>query len=277
MRNHLSLFCSVLLAAQGAMAGGISAFVASGVYDNEGEANSVDREAANNIKSLAEFKKDVAAAFQNNTGGVITFDRATPGIDANGSSGRSGNYPAPPDGPADVAIFFGASQACSLDMSADLTVMKTREGRSIRSFLDIWQGGRLGYKPISGPLIKHDGSPGNAGAFLTPGTDIADQKFAKLNFSGGQIRQLGLTVLSAECKQVVTVTACFSGGQSEAQTESLAAGCGLDDVFFFFAAPPGQTIVSVSWRSDVVDRPGIDDLAFIFSAAANARCTFIVR
>lgn len=271
MKTYAALLGLILLAAHPARANTIAAFFTSGTYDDTGEANAVDREAASNAKPLAEFKADVAAAFRSGTGGVITFDRAVPGIDPNGSSGRSGNYPG-----STLTIFYGPGHNASLEMSVDLAVVTDRKGRSL-SRLDVWQGNRLGPTPISGPLLKHNGSPATAGAFLTPGTDIDDDTCAKLNFSGGKIRQLGLTALSGAAKQELTVTAYFSGGDAESRTESVGDGPGKDDVFFYFAAPDRQTIVSILWDSDVQSRPGIDDLAFLFDAAAQAECVFILR
>lgn len=239
----------------------------SGVYDNDGEANGVDREAGGNCRTLAQFKADVAEAFRDNTGGVITFDQADPGIDPDGSNGRSGNYPAD-----SMSVYYGAGRTGSLEVASDAGVMKGARGQTVHSLLDIWQGNRLGPQPVSGPLIKNDGKPGACGAFLTPGTGLENDHVGKLNFTGGQIRQLGLTALSAGQRQVLTVTVYFSGGQCQSQTETLAAGAGKDDVFFYFAAPPRQTIVSLRWESDVIARPGIDDLAFLF--AAPAECVF---
>ncbi|MCE5327381.1 MAG: hypothetical protein LLG01_13320 [Planctomycetaceae bacterium] len=251
-----------------AWAQGIGALFTSAVYDNDGQSNAVDREAAGNTKTLAQFKMDVAAAFQNNTGGVITFDKAEPGIDPDGSSGRSGNYPS-----GTMSVYFGAAANSSLDLSADSTVMKGARGQHVYSLLDIWQGNRLGPEPISGPLIKNNGKPGTCGAFLTSGTGLENDKIGKLNFSGCQIRQIGVTALSAAQQQVMTITVYFSGGHSQSQTETIAGGFGKDDVFFYFAAPPRQTIVSIRWESDVVSRPAIDDLAFLFSAPAE--CMFV--
>lgn len=268
MKFHGLLFVFLLLAAHNACGDTITALRTTGIYDGDGESNSVDREAARNSKTLAQFKADIAEAFRNNTGGVITFDRVEPGVDPDGSSGRSGNYPTPT-----MPVFFGASQASSLEVSSDSAVMKPVPGRHVYSLLDIWQGNRLGPVPVSGPLIKRDGKPGACGAFLTPGTGLENDKIGKLNLSGGQIRQLGVTALSASQQQVLTVTVFFSGGLSESQTETIAAGCGKDDVFFYFAAPSRQTIVSIRWESDVIDRPGIDDLGFMFTA--QAECIFI--
>ncbi len=269
MKFYALLFALVLVAAPIAWAQHISALFTSAIYDNEGESNSVDREAAANSKTLAQFKADVAAAFANNTGGVITFDQAEPGIDPDGSSGRSGNYPG-----GTMSVYFGAGKSSSLEVSSDSTVMKGAKGQSVHSLLDIWQGNRLGPQPISGPLIKNNGKPGSYGAFLTSGTGLENDKIGKLNFSGGQIRQLGVTALSAAQRQVMKITVYFSGGQSQSQTETLAAGPGKDDVFFYFASPPRQTIVSIRWESDVISRPGIDDLAFLFTAPAE--CMFVM-
>ncbi|MCE5279422.1 MAG: hypothetical protein ABFD92_02230 [Planctomycetaceae bacterium] len=269
MKRYLLLLIGLTLATSPGWARGISALFTSGAYDAAQEPNAVDREAAANRQTLAQFKLDVAAAFANGTGGVITFDRARPGIDPDGSNGRSGNYP-----DDRLSIFFGLDQASSLEMSVDRVVMTNSRGRSSYSMLDIWQGNRLHSTPISGPMIKNDGRPATAGAFLTPGTNIDNDKVAKLNFSNGQIRQLGVTALSANAPQTMTITVFFSGGLSESQSERLAAGAGADDVFFYFAAPPRQTIVSMRWQSDTINRPGIDDLAFLFDAPA--RCMFVV-
>lgn len=269
MKRYAILLICLTLAISAGVAWGISALFTSGVYDGAEEPNSVDREAAGNRQTLAQFKLDVAAAFANGTGGVITFDRARPGIDPNGSNGRSGNYPADR-----LTVFYGVDQKSSLEMSVDRVVMTNALGRSSYSMLDIWQGNRLNATPISGPLIKHDGRAGQAGAFLTPGTNIDNDKVGKLNFSGGQIRQLGVTALSTNAPQTMTITVYFSGGQSESQTERLAGGQSKDDVFFYFAAPPRQTIVSIRWESDTVNRPPIDDLAFMFDAPP--RCMFVV-
>lgn len=79
--------------------------------------------------------------------------------------------------------------------------------------------------------------------------------------------EFGLTILSRSFYGAdlgeVTVVAQFSGGGSGNASREITESGGLGDTFFGFAAPDGQSIVSVTFASIDGNAPPFADIGFI--------------
>ena len=232
-------------------------------------ANNVDRESATNTKTLAQFKTDVATAYVADLGGVCTFDNsdgllggATAGHGlSTGYSGRGDNYFwDTTDGQiAPTRIIFGATQSKAVTIEPD-------------DDMEIWTslGSTLGL-PTSSPADKWGGGVIDEGACLAPQLDwrVNDtDHFAELFLGGESIIELAVTALAAADARDWTLTVTLDDDDTMTQTFTTAAGVGLDDVFAYFAAPAGRSIVAFKWEvPNSYDnmRPRIDDLAIIIT------------
>jgi hypothetical protein len=80
--------------------------------------------------------------------------------------------------------------------------------------------------------------------------------------------EFGLTILSTSYYSAgeVTATARFSGGGEASASRSITEDAGLGNTFFGFAAPSGQSIVSITFTNSSGQNMNFDDIGFITSA-----------
>ena len=243
-----------------------------GVYDeNTYNTNAVDGEVV--AGSLAAFKTSMAAAWAADLGGVVDFSYN--GAVYEGKYGTEGSELLAP-----FTITYGISQT--------KTIVATLPSNK-------YPGG--GGSVATDAAQMYSARDGNTGIDAISSRTTSDYHYIDSliysnryavaailgeiywEFPEGAVGELGITALAAQATdwlapaatrggadytQEVTVT--FSGGSSQTLTSvmSNAAGNGLDDTFFHFAAPAGQSIV----RMDALDpshggMTAYDDLAFL--------------
>jgi len=196
-----------------------------GIYDEPSQANGIDFVAIGSTLNPAQFTFDVAAAFDRDFGGVYQCDAI-------------GNP---------FVVSYGAAQTKILSIvSGENTILSVGSSSSLA-------------RSISGDGIWVSRLPEMV--FLLDGavTGIPDER----------VVEFGLTILSRSSFGSdyplgdVTATAQFSGGGTAISSRHISEGVGLGDTFFGFAAPDGQSLVSVTFTSaDGYSLP-IDDIGFI--------------
>ncbi len=208
-----------------AMAASAQVLATVGAYDEPTQANAVDFVAAGSALNFNQFKSDVATAFTNNFGGVSQCELIGSG---------SGPY-----------IFsYGTDQTKLLRLIGDanndigITASSSSFAQSIS---------------LSGLWVNL--SPEMSFVFNDTSSGVTNEPV--INF--------GLTVLSTSFFSTgdVTATARFSGGGQASASRSISESSGLGDTFFGFAAPPGQSILSVSFTNNTAGVIEFDDVAFI--------------
>lgn len=195
----------------------------SGIYDGPATtANDVDATAPGST-DLATFKLAIAAAYANNTGGVITFDNL------------SGSFL-----DTSMSTLFGVSEV------NQMTITRTTGQGSYFFELNTAVG-----SPISGGMyLRNQGTTGGASVAHT------------FNFSV-PLSQIAFTAISRNAARTVTATVTYAEGGTAVLTDSLTGTALADDTFFGFIAPEGKTITSMVIDAGTGNFFAIDDLAFI--------------
>lgn len=184
--------------------------------------------------TLAAFKPLVAGAFAGNRGGVVTGDPTEGWTNA-----IVGNGPANP-----VSATYGAAQSQTLKLwrtNAD-------PGNSVGDgslFFGIQANTNNGTNVASG--TGYIGFQGSASPSLSFDTGLAN---------------LGITLLPRGGDRTATLTVGLSGGGTIVSSTESVVAANTNAVFFGFAAPAGQGIVSLS----IADGGGFnryDDMAFV--------------
>ena len=267
--------CSVL--ALGLMVPGVNsyaAFTTTGVYDEQTtQPNAVDHTAAANAGDEAyviglglqdasadaeyqAFKAAVAAAYNQDLGGVVTFDAGA--------------------GPDSSQYFTDLGGSSRLDFAATYGVSNSKTATFISGIRTDTGSREFGFStsdartPISGAAgessyIIATGSGGSGGDL-----NIADIYTSDPNVL---VSQVGFTVLSRDYLTDLNfvVTATFSGGgTAQAISEQFSASntmvVGEDDTFVGFIAPSGESITAININFSPNQVLGVDDLAFVTTA-----------
>ena len=189
------------------------------------------------------FKVDVAAAYNNNAGGVVNFD--------NGSA----------DDTFDFDFVFGTSQTKTLNTTTSIWAQTTTSG-----------GFGNGTSPTQYFLVENPSNPGNPAT--NPNFTLTFD-----SVTGGAaleaVVRVGFALLDRRTNNPgdVTFTATWSDGNTEAI--NIAAATYEDDaVFIGFEAPAGLSIASISFATanagaapisttNSTARIGIDDFGFV--------------
>jgi hypothetical protein len=197
----------------------------SGVFNS---ANEVDVEQPGNAKTLAVFTADVAAAFDNDLGGVVRFENGF----SNDVNGVTSDY-----GLSGTSTLTISSDNINGMMSGFGTVTETSGVNAWYTTRDFSGNGAVGANDV-----------------------------ANLTFSGADIVELGFNVLSRDNQSgnaVFNVT--YSDTTTSADvTVALLPGQGTSNTFVYFAAPTGTTITGLTTDySAIANYVGIDDLGFV--------------
>ncbi|MCE5279737.1 MAG: PEP-CTERM sorting domain-containing protein [Planctomycetaceae bacterium] len=263
---------AVMLTVVGGAQGGaylmITDFHTTGVLDEQGtQANAIDLEAAGNVKTLAQFKQDVATAFNNGLGGVITFDDpmgymndSGPKVIGYGTAGSGRGYNFTGGAGLNNSNYMDEPLKALYGVSQDKTLQI-----GVARCLEAWTLG-ASYVGVSGPSVLNPSVNGGAtssasGACMTPETNYwsGDNSKETLSFGAGVV-ELSFVLLSAT--QNVNVWVKYADGSlGDVRTITQTAG---EDVFVHFAGTAGNNIVEMTWDSDVA-RPAIDDMAFLMT------------
>jgi hypothetical protein len=199
-------------------------FPTVGVYDEPTQTNAVDFVATGSTLDFNQFKSDVAAAFTNNFGGVNQCELI-------------GNSTGP------YAFSYGASQTKLLRLTGDTNtnIGITSSGLFVQSISlsSLW----ISLNPEMTFFFKDN----------------------PIGLTNEPVIRFGLTILSTSFIHTgtVTATARFSGGGQASASRNLSESSGLGDTFFGFAAPSGQSIVSVTFTNSAGQAMYFDDVAFI--------------
>ncbi len=208
------------------VAGSLSAQVFSTVGVYD-PSNGVNFVATGSTVSLAQFKSDVAAAFSNNYGGVNQCSAI---------GGSAGPY----------NLSYGVNQNKQLSLQGG-----TNDQIGITSSSPQAQA-------ISGDSLW---------VSLVP-----QMIFFTTNISSGMpnegVVEFGLTILSTSYFGMsnVIATARFSGGSQATASRTINEAGGLGNTFFDFAAPKGQTIVSLTFTNTAGRGMFFDDIGFVTAA-----------
>jgi len=240
MSKELICLISFVLAFSGVAQ---AAFDTVGVYDPDDgpNHNQVDQSGTydshtgnagpENVIDLAAFQALIGPAFDADKGGVVNVE-----VDSGGMDGQ------------DVIANFGVSRTKSATFTNTLGSISRGSGGS--------SGNRL---PISG-----DGR-------FAKGSTTGDFAFDISAVTGGKpdevITHFAGTLLYRDNRDMnPQVTATFSGGGTVTAVADMLmnAPSNSKDTFFGFVAPPGQSIVNVTF--DLDSWSNLDDLAFITSA-----------
>jgi hypothetical protein len=185
----------------------------------------------------ATFASNVASAYANNAGGVVSFDVSGDALTT---------------APAIVANYAGGAKSLSI-------------GLTTGCFVDV------------SPLAPPSGTAGVNNCLSAPdsGTSLGDVSFTMGNIVGGQanekVTSFAFTYLTEAVLNglTVTVTATFSDQSTSTVTRTVNRNTSspIYDTFFGFVAPSGTSIVSVSLTSNTTrgDTTHIDDVGFITS------------
>jgi hypothetical protein len=234
------MFCCIFVLGLGGAVYG--AFDTVGVYDPDDDPhhNQVDQSGTydsytgntgpKNVIDLAAFQALIGPAFDADAGGVLNSE--------SGSGSMEGQ---------DVIANFGVNKTKSVTISSTSGTFGQGSGQA--------SGNRL---PTSGN-----------GRFWK--SDTADFVFDIGPVTGGApdeaITYFAGTLVYADHRNVnPQVTATFSGGGTVTATADMPSGApsNSQDTFFGFAAPPGESIVNVTF--DLSAYTNLDDMAFITSA-----------
>jgi hypothetical protein len=211
------------------------AIITTGVYD-AGSAiispnlvpNQVDTTAASSNVTLADFKTDVLAAFNSNTGGVVDWENGT----LNG-------------GNQSIDAVYGTSQSQTLTISLTdttriLQVGTASNGESI---------------PISGSNRTGLGSGTGNNFGLSFSQPLSEFGITVLVRSGARNVTMGVFLDTTDAPADVTfaLEAIADGGTGSIN--------GTDDTFFGYKAPPGQSIAKVFFTNSGLIR--FDDIGFV--------------
>jgi hypothetical protein len=222
-------------------------FGTTGVYDEQTNAtNSVDQSVG--AKTVSEFAADVAAAFSNDSGGVIDFATGTDFSDPQENTiGRS------------FDAGFGASQSKTLTFTADHD-------------LSVFQNNTAGQVEVVSALPNKDN---NLLASNPAQSDVLTLNVGSIlgGTPGEVVTEIGLTILSRDqfaANGDAIVTAFYNGALSETLSAAVGNTPGGGDTFFYFGAPPGSWITALTFDGSQSGGPDvpkrrlpIDDLAFI--------------
>lgn len=226
------LFIALPLMAIRMASGAAIPFIATGIYDETGNANAVDAVAGlGNVTTtpaaataLNNYKALFLSAYNSNKGGVINFDSA---------AGDSSTYD-------QMTVTYGAGNLNSL------TINQNGGGAYYFENNAVFGGAGGG---ISGSRYLRSGSQAVHGfSFATPLSDV------------------GFTVIDRTAgngDRAVTATATYLFGGSQVITATITAGG--DDTFFGFTAPAGNPITSLVLSAGTENYFAIDDLAFVVS------------
>jgi hypothetical protein len=203
--------------------------ITTGVYDEAVNTNAVDATAPGSSGTLATFKTNVATAYANNTGGVITFD----------------NIVMPPSSGGTFTQDSSLSVTYGLSASNILTITHNSTGGDFQ-----FQENTAVGTAISGASYLR-----NAG----PGAGVGSHNYI---FSTA-LTELGFTILSRSGARTVTATVTYENGQTASLTDTMANGVGVDDTFYYFTAgaSPIKSLFLVS--STNTEFFSIDDIGFI--------------
>lgn len=231
----------------------ISTFTAVGIYDSDGQDNSVDKSALYDpaqssgagmnsalVLDIDVFSPLIPAACTNSRGGVVNFDN---GLIAAGN--KTDSFAALFSG---KAVLFRSTDPIRSDYVSRLRT------------------------PISGP-----GKP-PGGGFLAKSTVMGDActmggsyqlTLTELKFEPGEhVRVVAGTILgrnSSDKNGKWTMKVTLDNGDIIAASAliDMSTGNAGDDTFFGAYAPAGRYISGVSWISYSGEFSGLDDLAFI--------------
>lgn len=246
-RPYATLAIIAAVVCSAALAHGAT-FLSTGIIDEQ--TNQTNSIAADPGGTLAAYKATVAAAYANDTGGVVNFDLP------NGGTGNFNNQ-------TSFTVGYGQSN------TKELTVTSSTAGGSANGQMNFTTFSTL--TPISGS------STDSKGAIPTDSSSTA----WRLAFSGlptGEvIDSIGFTVLSRDSKAQTFRLEVFADGDIATPfttvNETILAGKGVDDTFYSFSAPSGSAITSFRITFDTGnvitadDRLGLDDLAFTTTTA----------
>lgn len=218
MRMVFGVCCAVVIFARSASA---QVLPTVAVYD---ESNAVEIVATGSTLDLKQFKQDVAAAFQNDFGGVFQ---------CNAVGGDVGPY----------NFSYGASQKKVLNMTGGIhnRIGVTSSAPSVRS--------------ISGIGLWENTTPDMTFFMDNLTSSVPDEAVVEFG--------LTILSTSFFDMGDVTATARFSDGSEASAQCAIGKGTGSGDTFFGFKAPDGQSIVNITFTNSAGRQMFLDDIGFI--------------
>ena len=209
-----------------------AAFITTGEYDEQTfQANAIDTEATSNNLTLADFKTDVATAFQADLGGVIPFD--------------------------DFGSFAGTSFQVNYGVNQNKTLTVTRGLAS--GAAGTAPNFNMGNSDATVSSVSGSAAADANRRYLA--SSSGDGSDWRLSFSE-PLLEWGFTVLSRSdgANRTVALSIILDDNTSVPFTQETIAATG-DDTFFSYKAPAGRTIKNVvSLQSGLMKW---DDMGFI--------------
>jgi len=220
----------------------------TGIFDEStGATNALD--AATPAGSLPPFTASVLTAYNNNLGGVIDWET---GVTADSSGGPTANNTL-----TTVSVAYGLSGTSTLNVAFDAP-------------MDLYTNN------INSQVRVLSGSGATSNALIAGGGNDPSGLQYTMTFSGALIGEIGAAFPSRSTYGPGGVdfqaTANFSGGGSDVIDRTIGGNPGNGDTFFYFAAPGGENITSltVAYVDDNGQslangqrRPVLDDVGFV--------------
>ena len=243
----------------------------TGVYDEQtNNLNSVDFEMK--AGSLAKFKIDVAAAYANNLGGVVDFTKPNLLDVDHASVTANGKYGTPSGAIGDP---FVVELGVSLANSVTIHVKSVDDVDCFDVHTRKYDDSSLGVPALSGTNAGTDKYW--ADSLITSNRYESVLGTCYWEFVEPKVVEFGITALTANYSTQgntrgtgtafpLQLKATYSDNSTETLTTTIGdvTGAGNDDTFFYFKAPPGQTIKRID--ADDTTHTGLiafDDLGII--------------